>query len=97
MEIQKAQMEFEARTQKVEADFAVAIAKVAEMQQETELKRQELELKAKEAHIRLNINREDQAFKNTLDTLKMAVEMLQQQAQNEQQQQQGQMQQEQQM
>lgn len=79
-EMEKAQLEYEERMTKIEADFAIAIAKVAEMQQETELKRQELELKAKEAQIKLDMERENQAADNATATIQMAVDIMKHQA-----------------
>jgi hypothetical protein len=87
-EIQKSQLESEARMQKIEADFAIAIAKLAEQQEETELKRQELELKAKEAHIRLDMERENQAAAATAQTIEMAIDVMKHQGEQDMQQQQ---------
>lgn len=82
-EILKSENEMHARIQKIEADFAVNIAKLAEAQEETELKRQELELKAKEAGIRLNMDRENQAAAATAQTIGMALDVLKHQSEVE--------------
>ncbi len=87
-EIVKTQMETDSRDKKNAADFAVNIAKVAEMQEETELKRQELELKAKEAHIRLDMDRENMAAQNTTETIQQAIDILKHQSEMEMQEQQ---------
>ena len=86
-EITKAMLEAEARKQKTQADFALGVAKLAEMQEETELKRQELELKAKEAHIRLDMDRENQAADAAHKTIDLALGVMQHQAEVNQQQQ----------
>ncbi len=87
-QLEQAHMETEARMAKIEADFAIAIAKVAEQQEETELKRQELELKAQEAHVRLNMDRENAASANTTATIQQAIEVMKHQGEQEMQQQQ---------
>jgi len=83
-EMEKARLDSEARMQKIEADFAVAIAKIAEKQEETELKRQELELKAREANIRLNMDRENAASANTSATIQQAINVMKHQSEQKQ-------------
>ncbi len=79
-EIQKAMLEAQARKEKTQADFALGIAKAAEMQAETEIKRQELELKAAEAHVRLSMDRENAASQAASDTIGLAVDVMKHQS-----------------
>lgn len=74
-EMAKAQMEMQARMQKIEADFKLGLAKVAEMQQETEIKKLELELKAQEMQAKLNMEDERQASENTRAIIQDAIEV----------------------
>ena len=79
-EVLKTQLEAQARDQKTQADLVVGIGKLANMQQELELKKQELELKAHEAHINLNMAQEDKASANGMATMKLAVDVLKHQS-----------------
>ncbi len=79
-EIQKAQLEAEARDQKTTADLMVAIGKLASMHEELELKKQELELKAQEAHVNLHMQQEERAAKASEQTINMALEVMKHQS-----------------
>lgn len=74
-EMQKAQMEMQSRMAKIEADFQLGLAKIAEMQQEAEIKKLEVELKAKEMQAKLNMEDERQAAENTRAALDVGMEL----------------------
>ena len=73
-------LEAQARDQKTQADMAINVAKAAIAREEVELKRQELELKAHEAHMRLNMDKENEAAAQTAATIELAVDVMKHQA-----------------
>lgn len=79
-EVMKSQLEAQARDQKTQADMAINVAKAAIAREEVELKRQELELKAHEAHMRLNMDKENEAAAQTSATIELAVDVMKHQA-----------------
>lgn len=79
-EIMKSRLEAQARDQKTQVDMALGIAKAAIAKEEAETKRLELELKAHEAHMKLSMDRENQASKAASDTIALAVDVMKHQA-----------------
>lgn len=79
-EIMKSQLEAQARDQKTQVDMALGIAKAAIAKEEAETKRLELELKAHEAHVRLGMDRENQAAQAASETIGLAVDVMKHQA-----------------
>jgi len=86
-QLAQAQMESQARMAKIEADMAIQVGKLAEMQEKNELARQELELKAREAGIRLDMERENAASAAATATIQQAIEVMKHQGEQEMQQQ----------
>ena len=75
-EVMKSQLEAQARDQKTQVDMALGIAKAAIDKENAETKRLELELKAHEAHMKLSMDRENQASQAASDTISLAVDVM---------------------